>query len=240
MNALFGHGLFFLILALAFAGVFTLAQIYKPFKIYALPAQSIDRQPWVRMELSPTIFLDKLLFIDSSIIFLPSEYSQGTSDLSARLPVSPGLASYPPSFDVGDPWVEILTEGHLLSPPSIVNILGSAFPRRPFSTFGKSEMLHFAEHEHAPPFLEVFVHGRQNPVISRPFPLRNMKKIGDGELWRKAEFVFTILNNSLVGPPVPAKSSGNEIVDEFLLTEFLELVHSLGLADGYYFATVAP
>jgi hypothetical protein len=84
------------------------------------------------------------------------------------------------------------------------------------------------------------VHGRQNPVISLPFPLTNLKQVGDGELWRKVECVFTILNNTLAGPPVSAKSSGNEIVDELLLSEILELAPSLALADGYYLATVAP
>jgi hypothetical protein len=54
------------------------------------------------------------------------------------------------------------------------------------------------------------------------------------------ECVFTILNNTLAGPPVSAKSSGNEIVDELLLSEILELAPSLALADGYYLATVAP
>ena len=77
-------------------------------------------------------------------------------------------------------------------------------------------------------------------MISRPIPLRNLKQVGEGELWRKVEFVFTILNNTLAGPPVSAKSSGNEIVDELLLSELLELIPSLALADGYYLATVAP
>ena len=240
MNALFGHGLFFLILSIVFAGAFTVAQIYEPFKIDGLPTQSPASQPWVRIESSPSILLDNLLFLDSSVIYLPSDYSQGTTDLSTRLPVSPGLDSYPPSFVVGDPWVEALTERELLSPPSTNNILGSTFLRRPLSTFGKSEKPRFAKHEHVPPLLEVFVHGRQNPVISRSFPLRNLEQVGEGELWRKVEFVFTIFNKTLAGPPVPAKSSGNEIVDELLLSELLELAPSLALADGYYLATVAP
>jgi hypothetical protein len=91
MNALFGHGLFFLILSIVFAGAFTIAQIYEPFKIYGLPTQYPDPQPWVRVESQPSIILEDLLFLDSSVIYLPSNYSQGTSDLSTRLPISPGL-----------------------------------------------------------------------------------------------------------------------------------------------------
>ena len=240
MNALFGHGLFFAILSIVFVGAFTVAQIYEPFKTYGLPAQSPNPQPWVRMETPPSILLDNLLFLDSSIIYLPSDYSEGTSDLSTRLPASPGLDSYPPSFAVSDPWVEALTEREMLLPPSTNNILSSTFLRRPLSTFGKSERPRFAKYEHTHPLLNIFVHGRQNPVISRPFPLTNLKQVGDGELWRKVECVFTILNNTLAGPPVSAKSSGNEIVDELLLSEILELAPSLALADGYYLATVAP
>ncbi|MDA9962176.1 hypothetical protein N9D63_04755 [Opitutales bacterium] len=156
------------------------------------------------------------------------------------MPISPGLDSYPPSLIVGDPWVEALAERELLSPPSINNILDSTFLRRPLSTFGKSEKPHFAKHEHVPPALKVFVHGRQNPVISRSFPLRNLEQGGEGELWRKVEFVFTILNHNLAGPLVSATSSGNEIVDELLLSELLQLAPSLALADGYYLATVSP
>jgi hypothetical protein len=240
MNALFGHGLFFLILSIVFAGAFTLAQIYEPFKIYGLPTQYPSPQHWVRVQSQPSIVLEDLLFLDSSVIYLPSKYSQGTSDLPTRLPMSPGLDSYSLSFVVDDPWVEVLTERELLSPTATNNILGSTFLRRPLSTFGKSERPHFAKHEHVPPLLEVFVHGREHPVISRPFPLRNLKQFDKGELWRKVEFVFTILYSTLAGPPVPSKSSGNEFVDELLLSELLELAPSLGLADGYYLATIAP
>jgi hypothetical protein len=241
MNALFGHGLFFVILSFVFAGAFTVAQIYEPFKSHGSRAQSPDSQSWVWMEPPPSILSDNLLFLDSSIIYLPSDYSQGTSDLSTHLPVSPGLDSYPPLFVVGDPWIKPLAEREmLLSPPPTNNILSSTFLRRPLSTFGKSEKLHFTKHEHAPPLLKIFVHGRQNPVISRPFPLTNLKQVNEEELWRKVEFVFTILNNSLAGPPVSAKSSGNEIVDELLLSEILELAPSLALTDGYYVATVVP
>ena len=240
MNALFGHGLFLLILSIVFAGAFTVAQIYEPFKFYALSGELPVSQPWVRMESPLSTHLDNLLFLDSSVIYLPSAYSQGTSNLSTRLPVSPGLGSYSPSFVVDDPWVEALTERELLSPPATDNILGSIFFRRPLSTFGKSERPYFAKHEHVPPLLEVFVHGREKPVISRPFPLRNLEQFDKGELWRNVEFVFTILNNTIAGPPVPSKSSGNEIVDELLLSELLELTPSLALADGYYLATIAP
>ena len=240
MNALFGHGLFFLILSIVFAGAFTVAQIYEPFKLYVLPAELPPSQPWVRMASHPSIHLDNLLFLDSSVIYLPSDYSQGTSDLSTRLPISPGLDPYSLSFVVDDPWVEALTERELLSSPATDNILGSTSLRRPLSTFGKSERPRFAKHEHVPPLLEVFVHGRENSVISRPFPLRNLEQFDEGELWRKVEFVFTILNSTLAGTPVPSKSSGNEIVDELLLSELLELAPSLALADGYYLATIAP
>ena len=240
MNVLFGHGLFFLILSIVFAGAFTLAQIYEPFKIYGLPAQFPDPQSWVRVESQPSIIMEDLLFLDSSVIYLPSNYSQGTSDLTTRLPISPGLDSYSLSFVVDDPWVEVLTEHELLSTPATDNILDSTFLRRPLSTFGKSERPHFAKHEHVPPLLEIFVHGLENSVISRPFPLRNLEQFDEGELWRKVEFVFTILNNTLAGTPVPSKSSGNEIVDELLLSELLELAPSLALADGYYLATIAP
>jgi len=240
MNALFGHGLFILILAIVFAGAFTVAQIYEPFKFHLLPAESPASPSWVRMESPTSIHLDNLLFLDSSVIYLPSDYSQGTSDLSTRLPVSPGLDSYSLSFVVDDPWVEALTERELLSPPATDNILGSTFLRRPLSTFGKSERPRFDKHERVPPLLEVFVHGRENSVISRSFPLRNLEQFDEGELWRKVEFVFTILNSTLAGTPVPSKSSGNEIVDELLLSELLELAPSLALADGYYLATIAP
>jgi len=240
MNALFGHGLFILILSIVFAGAFTIAQIYEPFKFHPPPSELPPSEPWVRMESIPSIHLDNFLFLDSSIIYLPNYYSQGTSDLSTRLPASPGLDSYSLSFAVDDPWVVDFAERELLSPPSIDNILGSAFLRRPLSTFGKSERPHFAKHEHAPPLLEVFVHGREGPVISRPFPLRNWEQFDNGELWRKVEFVFTILYSTLAGPPVPSKSSGNEIIDELLLSKFLELAPSLALGDGYYLATIAP
>ena len=240
MNALFGHGLFILILSIVFAGAFTIAQIYEPFKFYAPSEQSPTSQPWVRVVSTPSIPLDDLLFLDSSVIFLPSDYSQGTSDLSTRLPVSPGLDPYSLSFDVDDPWVEALAERELLSPPAIDSILGSTFLRRPLSTFGKSERPHFTKLEPAPPLFEVFVHGQERPVISRPFPLQNLKQFDKGELWRKVEFVFTILYSTLAGPPVPSKSSGNEIVDELLLSKLLELAPSLALADGYYLATISP
>jgi len=239
MNALFGHGLFILILSIVFAGAFTIAQIYEPFKFHAPPVELPPSQPWVRMESIPSIHVDNFLFLDSSVIYLPNDYSQGSSDLSTRLPASPGLDSYSLSLAVDDPWVDF-AERELLSPPAIDNILGSAFLRRPLSTFGKSERPRFAKHEHVPPLLEVFVHGRENSVISRPFPLRNLEQFDEGELWRKVEFVFTILNNTLAGTPVPSKSSGNEIVDELLLSNFLELAPSLALSDGYYLATIAP
>ena len=86
----------------------------------------------------------------------------------------------------------------------------------------------------------LFVHGRENSVISRSFPLRNLEQFDEGELWRKVEFVFTILNSTLAGTPVPSKSSGNEIVDELLLSDFFEIAPSLGISDGYYTASVAP
>tara|TARA_B100001094_G_scaffold325584_1_gene380196 strand:- start:6079 stop:6801 length:723 start_codon:yes stop_codon:yes gene_type:complete len=240
MNALFGHGLFSVILLIVFAAAFTVAQIYEPFKLQFSRDQSADSQPWVWMESPPSLLTDNLLFLNSSFIYLPSDFSQGTTDLSTRLPVSPVLNSYSPSFVVGDPWIKTLTDREMFSPLPTSNILSSTFLRRPLSTFGKSEKLHFTKHEHGPPLLEIFVHGRQNPLISKPFPLSNLDQASKDELWRKVEFVFTIFNNSLAGPPVSAKSSGNESVDELLLSEIVQLAPSLALADGYYLATVSP
>jgi len=240
MNALFGHGLFFLILFTVFAGAFIVAQIYEPFKAITPPAHSPDPRPWVQMESPSSILLDDLLFLDSSFIYLPSYFSFGTADLSAPLSVSPGLSSYPPSFVVGDPWDEALSVRALFSPPPTTNLLDSTFLRRPLSTFGMLDNRDLAKNEDSSPHLEVFVHGLHMPVISRPFPLRNPNQVGEWELWGKLEFVFTIFNNSLAGPPVSSKSSGNEIVDELLLSDFFEIAPSLGISDGYYTASVAP
>lgn len=240
MNVLFGHGLFFLILFTVFAGAFTVAQIYEPFKITSSPAYSPDPRPWVQMESPSPILLDDLLFLDSSFIYLPNDFSFGTADLSALLPVSPGLSSYPPSLFVGDPWDEALSVRELFSPPPTTNILDLNFLRRPLSTFGMLENRNLAKNEDHLPQLEVFVHGLPMPVISLPFPLQKPNQFGEWELWGKMEFVFTIFNNSLAGPPVSSKSSGNEIVDELLLRDFFEIAPLLGISDGYYTASVAP
>jgi len=240
MNALFGHGLFFVIVSIFFVGAFTVAKIYAPFKQNVSDAEARELEAWVRVEPCHSINLYNLRLLNSSFIFLPSDLSEGSPGLLTHLPVSPGLDPYPLSFVVGDPWARVLAEPETWSPPSTGNILSSTILRQPLSTFGKSDNLHFSDHDNTYPVIKVYVHGRKSPVISSSFLFANLKLVTEDELWRKAEFAFTIFNGSLAGPPVSAKSSGSETVDELLLSEILELAPSWGLPDGYYLASVAP
>ena len=73
-----------------------------------------------------------------------------------------------------------------------------------------------------------------------PLARRHRARDHGGELWGSTELLFTFRDNALAGPPTPAKSSGNESVDDALVGYLVELESTFDLRDGYYRFVLDP
>ena len=85
----------------------------------------------------------------------------------------------------------------------------------------------------------IYAVGEKLPAKTIPLKAEFWTQHG-GELWGATEFLFTLRDNVMAGPPAPSKSSGSEAVDDALGRYLMELEPSLGLRDGYYRFVAGP
>ena len=212
---------------------------YRPFEAYPETrkrGEPVALIPQVKDHAELTEFIH---FKDPSIIFLPNQFTVGNPIAASGLPVAPGMEPYPPSFYASDPWLDSRqsNDGNLSKLEE--RALSMSLMRRPLSTFGKAPPNRLQKTETMSSMAWIYIVGERFPLKIIPLKTEFWSQHGGG-LWGATEFVFTLRNNVMAGPPAPSKSSGSEAVDDALGRYLMEIESSLGLHDGYYRFVAGP
>ena len=176
---------------------------------------------------------------DSSTIFLPNQFTVGNTVPSAGLPLAPGMQPFAPIFYANDPWLDAYNFNVGNSTGIEQKDFATSLLRRSFSTFGQAISFLYPKVKLNFASACIYSHGERLPIMKVNLPVKFWNDHG-GELWGSTELLFTFRDNALAGPPTPAKSSGNESVDDALVSYLVELESTFDLRDGYYRFVLDP
>ena len=211
---------------------------YRPLEVFREARKRGDPVALIPMAKDHLELMEFINFRDPSVIFLPNQFTVGNPTVSVGLPLAPGMEPYPPSFYARDPWLDSRQSTDDNSAEIEAKALSMSLMRRPFSTFGKVPSHRLQKTELVPSMARIYAVGERLPAKIIPLKTEFWVQYG-GELWGVAEFVFTLRDNAMAGPPSTSKSSGSEAVDDTLGRYLMEL-EPLGLRDGYYRFVAGP
>ncbi|MFP6885910.1 MAG: hypothetical protein VB997_00050 [Opitutales bacterium] len=212
---------------------------YRPFEAFREARKRGDPVALIPEVKDHAELMEFIYFKDPSIIFLPNQFTVGNPIATSGLPLAPGMEPYPPSFYASDPWLYSRQSNDGYSAKLEAKALSMSLMRRPFSTFGRATPQRPRKTKPVPSMAWIYAVGEKLPAKIIPLKAEFWTQHG-GELWGATEFLFTLRDNVMAGPPAPSKSSGSETVDDALGRYLMELEPSLGLRDGYYRFVAGP
>lgn len=212
---------------------------YKPFENSSDESPRSGPVALVPLVNNPDVLLEFVKIRDSSIIFLPNQFTVGNTIPSAGLPFAPGMEPFASTFYANDPWLDAYSFNDGNSTGIEQKDLVTSLLRRPFSTFGQAISFLYPKTKLDFALASIYSHGELLPIMKIDLP-DNFWHDHGGELWGSTEFLFTFRGNILAGPPTPAKSSGNESVDDALVRYLVEMESTFDLRDGYYRFVLDP
>ena len=207
-------------------------------------------KPFKTIKSFPSSNDSEFVFINSSILSksLPYEFLKPTNLLASEFNSDYNGSSFLNTF-IFQPFFQIhpsisLNNNYFTKPPiSDLNLMNYNFSshikKYYFSTFGSS----FSADLHKPieTTLNYNLYHTENPKIiyNDRLPL-SLENIFASKLLEPVEFFILFQNSSMLGIPTISKSSGNEEVDNMILSHLNKKFRTTKLPDGYYRFALAP
>ena len=189
----------------------------------------------------------KFIFIDDNTTkeYIPIEYfssdntiseylHQNSTDFNATMQLLLQYDYYiEPTISISDkffttPFIYDHNFSHLDNKKIVNSIINQSL-----STFGSSSALYNLKPIKYSLSFEVSSIGNNSKTLRDKLPT-SFNDIFEGRLLEPVEFFFLLENSSILGKPTIARSSGNENVDNLILSYIINNYRRMNLVDGYY------